>query len=385
MHRIFFNNFMHFNLIHQDPKSKARAGELHTDHGVIETPIFMPVGTAGTVKAVHQHELSDDIQAQIILGNTYHLFLRPGLEVLEGAGGLHKFNGWDKPILTDSGGYQVYSLSGARKITEEGARFQSHIDGSYHMFSPERVMDIQRSIGADIIMAFDECTPYPCDYDYAKRSMHMTHRWLQRCINQLEKTEPKYGYEQALFPIVQGSVYKDLRTESAETIASHNAVGNAIGGLSVGEPDEDLYEMTDHVCNILPQDKPRYLMGVGTPVNLLECIALGIDMFDCVMPTRNARHGLLFTSEGTINIKNEKWAKDYSPIDPNGTSYVDSFYSKAYLRHLIKANEFLGFQIASIHNLAFYIALVKEARARIIDGTFSSWKDQMVPKLSQRL
>lgn len=376
---------MHFNLIHQDSKSKARAGELHTDHGVIQTPIFMPVGTAGTVKAVHQHELKDDIKAQIILGNTYHLFLRPGLEVLEGAGGLHKFNGWDRPILTDSGGYQVYSLSGARKITEEGARFQSHIDGSYHMFSPERVMDIQRTIGADIIMAFDECTPYPCDYDYAKRSMHMTHRWLQRCINQLEKTEPKYGYEQALFPIVQGSVYKDLRTESAETIASHGAVGNAIGGLSVGEPDEDLYEMTDHVCNILPQDKPRYLMGVGTPVNILECIALGIDMFDCVMPTRNARHGLLFTSEGTINIKNEKWAKDYSPLDPNGTSYVDSAYTKAYLRHLLKANEFLGFQIASIHNLAFYLALVTEARERIIDGTFSTWKDQMIPKLSQRL
>ncbi len=376
---------MHFELIHSDDKTKARAGKFHTDHGVIETPIFMPVGTAGTVKGVHQHELNDDIQAQIILGNTYHLYLRPGLDVIEGAGGLHQFNGWSKPILTDSGGYQVYSLSGSRKIKEEGVRFQSHINGSYHFFTPEGVMDIQRTIGADIIMAFDECTPYPCDYNYAKKSMHMTHRWLQRCMTRFNETEPKYGYDQALFPIVQGSTYKDLRTESAETIASHNAIGNAIGGLSVGEPDEDLYGMTDLVCSILPKDKPRYLMGVGTPQNLLECIALGVDMFDCVMPTRNARHGLLFTSEGTINIKNEKWEKDYSPLDENGTSYVDTFYTKAYVRHLIKANELLGAQIASIHNLAFYLSLVKEARKQILNGTFATWKDQMVPKLGRRL
>jgi queuine tRNA-ribosyltransferase len=376
---------MHFELIHTDSSTKARAGKLHTDHGVIETPIFMPVGTAGTVKGVHQHELNDDIQAQIILGNTYHLYLRPGLEVIEAAGGLHKFNGWEKPILTDSGGYQVYSLSGARKLSEEGARFQSHIDGRYLNFTPENVMDTQRTIGADIIMAFDECTPYPCDYNYAKKSMHMTHRWLQRCFNRFNETEPKYGYQQALFPIVQGSVYKDLRTESAEVIASHNAVGNAIGGLSVGEPDEDLYSMTDLVCSILPKDKPRYLMGVGTPQNLLECIALGIDMFDCVMPTRNARHGLLFTWEGTINIKNQKWEKDFSPLDENGTSYVDRVYSKAYVRHLIKSNELLGAQIASIHNLAFYLALVKEARKQILNGTFYTWKNQMVPKLERRL
>lgn len=376
---------MHFELIHSDEKTKARAGKFHTDHGVIETPIFMPVGTAGTVKGVHQHELKEDIQAQIILGNTYHLYLRPGLDVIEGAGGLHKFNGWSKPILTDSGGYQVYSLAGSRKIKEEGVRFQSHINGSYHFFTPEGVMDIQRTIGADIIMAFDECTPYPCDYNYAKKSMHMTHRWLQRCMTRFNETDPKYGYQQALFPIVQGSTYKDLRTESAETIASHNAVGNAIGGLSVGEPDEDLYGMTDLVCSILPKDKPRYLMGVGTPQNLLECIALGVDMFDCVMPTRNARHGLLFTSEGTINIKNEKWEKDYSPLDENGTSYVDTFYTKAYVRHLIKANELLGAQIASIHNLAFYLSLVKEARKQILNGTFATWKDQMIPKLGRRL
>ena len=376
---------MHFELIHTDSSTKARAGKLHTDHGVIETPIFMPVGTAGTVKGVHQHELNDDIQAQIILGNTYHLYLRPGLEVIEAAGGLHKFNGWEKPILTDSGGYQVYSLSGARKLSEEGARFQSHIDGRYLNFTPENVMDTQRTIGADIIMAFDECTPYPCDYNYAKKSMHMTHRWLQRCFNRFNETEPKYGYQQALFPIVQGSVYKDLRTESAELIASHNAVGNAIGGLSVGEPDEDLYSMTDLVCSILPKDKPRYLMGVGTPQNLLECISLGIDMFDCVMPTRNARHGLLFTWEGTINIKNQKWEKDFSPLDENGTSYVDRVYSKAYVRHLIKSNELLGAQIASVHNLAFYLALVKEARNQILNGTFYTWKNQMVPKLERRL
>lgn len=376
---------MHFELKTSDNSSKARAGVLKTAHGEIETPIFMPVGTAGTVKGVHQFELENDIKAQIILGNTYHLYLRPGLDVLEKAGGLHQFNNWQKPILTDSGGYQVYSLANSRKITEEGVKFQSHHDGSYHFFTPEKAIDIQRTIGADIIMAFDECTPYPCQYGYAKRSMHMTHRWLKRCINQMDATDPKYGYEQALFPIVQGSVYKDLRIRSAETIAEANAIGNAIGGLSVGEPDEELYEMTDIVCSVLPKDKPRYLMGVGTPANLLECIALGVDMFDCVMPTRNARHGMLFTSEGIINIKNKKWECDYSPLDPNGTSIVDSFYTKAYLRHLIKSKEFLGAQIASIHNLAFYLNLVKEARKRIIDGTFSSWKDETVKKLVTRL
>ncbi len=376
---------MHFDLLHTDSKSNARAGVLHTDHGIIETPIFMPVGTAGTVKGVHQHELKDDIEAQIILGNTYHLYMRPGMGVVEGAGGLHKFNGWEGPILTDSGGYQVYSLSSSNKISEEGVKFRSHIDGSIHFFTPEKSIDIQRSIGADIIMAFDECTPYPCEYNYAKRSMHMTHRWLKRCFDQVDSTEPLYGHNQALFPIVQGSTYKDLRTESAEKIASFEAIGNAIGGLSVGEPDEELYAMTDLVCNILPKDKARYLMGIGTPINLLECIALGIDMFDCVMPTRNARHGMLFTSEGIINIKNLKWEKDFSMLDPNGTSYVDKFYSKAYLRHLIKSNEYLGMQIATIHNLAFYLALVKEARVRIIEGTFTDWKNKMVVKLGTRL
>jgi len=376
---------MHFDLKYKDSQSKARAGELHTEHGVIETPIFMPVGTAGSVKGVHQHELSEDIEAQIILGNTYHLFLRPGLDVIEPAGGLHQFINWKKPILTDSGGYQVYSLSGARKITEEGVRFQSHIDGSYHFFTPERAIDIQRSIGADIIMAFDECTPYPCDYRYAKNSMHMTHRWLKRCFNQMDRTEPRYGYTQALFPIVQGSVYDDLRKESADTIAFHDAIGNAIGGLSVGEPSEELYAMTDTVCSILPEDKPRYLMGVGTPANILECIAMGVDMFDCVMPSRNARHGMLFTSEGIINIKNKKWEKDFSPLDPNGTSYVDTTYSKAYLRHLIRAKENLAIQIATIHNLSFYLWLVKEARKHILAGTFATWKNQMIPKLNNRL
>jgi queuine tRNA-ribosyltransferase len=376
---------MHFDLLHQDPQSKARLGRLHTAHGTIETPIFMPVGTVGSVKGVHQQELRDDINAQIILGNTYHLFLRPGTEVLEAAGGLHQFIGWERPILTDSGGYQVYSLSGSRKIQEEGVKFQSHIDGSYHFFTPERAIEIQRSIGADIIMAFDECTPYPCDYNYAKRSMHLTHRWLERCFTAMDESEPKYGYEQALFPIVQGSTYKDLREASAHAIASFDAVGNAIGGLSVGEPDEDLYEMTDLVCNILPKDKPRYLMGVGTPTNLLECIALGVDMFDCVMPSRNARHGLLYTWEGTINIKNEKWAKDFTALDPSSSVWVDQVYTKAYLRHLIKTGEYLGIQIATIHNLAFYLELMRVAREKIASGEFMTWKNQVVPKLGQRL
>ncbi|UII29881.1 tRNA guanosine(34) transglycosylase Tgt [Fulvivirga ulvae] len=376
---------MNFKLESKDPGSKARTGTITTDHGEIKTPIFMPVGTAGSVKAVHQRELKEDIKAQIILGNTYHLYLRPGLDIIEEAGGLHKFNGWDRPILTDSGGYQVYSLADTRKIKEEGVTFQSHIDGSRHIFSPEAVMDIQRTIGADIIMAFDECTPYPCEYDYAEKSMHMTHRWLKRCCEHFDKTEGKYGYSQTLFPIVQGSVYKDLRTQSAEAIASFEREGNAIGGLSVGEPAEMMYEMTDHVCNILPLDKPRYLMGVGTPANILECIALGIDMFDCVMPTRNARNGMLFTSEGIINIKNKKWERDFSPIDPDLPGYVDNFYSKAYLRHLIMSKEILGAQIASIHNLSFYLWLVGEARVQIEAGTFSQWKNKMVSKVSQRL
>ncbi len=376
---------MEFTLQHSDSKSKARAGLVQTDHGAIETPIFMPVGTAGAVKAVHQPELKDDIKAEIILGNTYHLYLRPGLTTLEKAGGLHKFNAWNGPILTDSGGYQVYSLADNRKITEEGVTFKSHVDGSKHFFSPEGVMDIQRVIGADIIMAFDECTPYPCEYNYAKRSMGMTHRWLERCCTHFDQSEPKYGYNQTLFPIVQGSVYTDLRKQSAEFIASMNREGNAIGGLSVGEPAEEMYAMTDVVCEILPTDKPRYLMGVGTPVNILENIALGIDMFDCVMPTRNGRNGMLFTSEGIINIRNKRWEHDFSPIDPNGTSYVDSLYSKAYLRHLMISREMLGAQIASIHNLAFYLWLVKEARRQIINGTFAGWKNQMVIKLANRL
>jgi queuine tRNA-ribosyltransferase len=374
-----------FTLLHNDPHSKARAGLLETDHGTVLTPIFMPVGTAGTVKSVHQHELKDDIKAQIILGNTYHLYLRPGLEVLERAGGLHKFNGWDKPLLTDSGGYQVFSLANTRKLNEEGAVFKSHIDGSKHLFSPESVMDIQRVIGADVIMAFDECTPYPCDYHYAKNSLGLTHRWLDRCIKRFNETDPKYNYSQALFPIVQGSVFKDLRVQSADYIASKNAEGNAIGGLSVGEPAEDMYAMTELVCDILPINKPRYLMGVGTPVNILECIALGVDMFDCVMPTRNARHGLLFTKNGIINIKNEKWKNDFSLLDEDGTSYVDQQYTKAYLRHLLVCKEYLAAQIASIHNLAFYLWLVGEARQQIITGTFYNWKNKMVPQLSQRL
>ena len=376
---------MKFTLSHTDKNSKARVGVLETDHGPIETPIFMPVGTAGTVKAVHQRELKEDIKAEIILGNTYHLYLRPGLDVIEGAGGLHKFNGWDKPILTDSGGYQIFSLANQRKLTEEGATFKSHIDGSKHFFSPESVMDIQRTIGADIIMAFDECTPYPCDIKYAKNSLGLTHRWLDRCITRFNQTEPKYGYTQALFPIVQGSTYKDLRIESAEFIASKNCFGNAIGGLSVGEPAEEMYAMTEVVTNILPEEKPRYLMGVGTPVNILECIALGIDMFDCVLPTRNARHGLLFTEKGIINIKNEKWKADYSVLDENGTTFVDKAYTKAYLRHLVHCEEILAAQIASIHNLGFYLRLVKEARARIIDGSFTEWKNKMVIQLAQRL
>ena len=376
---------MKFKLEKKDPQSKARAGTIFTDHGEIKTPIFMPVGTAGTVKGVHQHELKEDIKAQIILGNTYHLYLRPKLDVLQAAGGLHKFINWDKPILTDSGGYQVYSLSDRRKIKEEGATFSSHIDGSKHLFTPEGVMDIQRIIGADIIMAFDECTPYPCDYKYAKNSMHMTHRWLKRCCERFDTTDPLYGYSQTLFPIVQGSTYKDLRMQSAEKIASFEREGNAIGGLSVGEPDDEMYEMCEIVTNILPEDKPRYLMGVGTPINLLENIALGIDMFDCVMPTRNARNGMLFTSQGMINIKNKKWESDFSPIDPDGTSYVDSFYSKAYLRHLIISKEILGAQIATIHNLAFYLWLVNEAREQILAGTFYDWKAKMVKQLAQRL
>ncbi len=376
---------MKFDLVTKDPQSKARAGVITTDHGPIETPIFMPVGTVATVKGVHQRELKDDINPDIILGNTYHLYLRPQTDIIEKAGGLHKFMNWDRNILTDSGGYQVYSLSGNRKIKEEGVKFKSHIDGSYHFFSPESVMEIQRTIGADIIMAFDECTPYPCDYRYAKRSMHMTHRWLDRCIAHLDKVPVKYGYDQAFFPIVQGSTYKDLRAQSAEYIANAGAVGNAIGGLSVGEPAEEMYAMSEVVCNILPEDKPRYLMGVGTPINILENIALGIDMFDCVMPTRNARNGMLFTANGTINIKNKKWEADFSPIDEMGITFVDTEYSKAYLRHLFAANEYLGKQIATIHNLGFYMWLVREARKHILAGDFREWKDTMVKQMSQRL
>ena len=376
---------MDFEILKTDEHTKARAGKITTSHGVIETPIFMPVGTVGSVKGVHQRELKDDINADIILGNTYHLYLRPQTPILEKAGGLHKFINWDRNILTDSGGYQVYSLAANRKIKEEGVKFKSHIDGSFHFFSPEKVMEIERSIGADIMMAFDECTPYPCEYSYAKRSMHLTHRWLDRCITHLEKVPPKYGYHQSLFPIVQGSVYKDLRTQSAEYIASKNADGNAIGGLSVGEPVEQMYEMTELVCDILPKDKPRYLMGVGTPINILENIALGVDMMDCVMPTRNARNGMLFTAKGIINIKNKKWEDDFSPIDPDGHTYVDTYYTKAYLRHLFAANEFLGKQIASIHNLGFYLWLVREARRQIVAGTFLTWKTKMVADMSNRL
>ncbi len=376
---------MKFDLLTKDPQSKARAGVVTTDHGAIETPIFMPVGTVASVKGVHQRELKEEINPDIILGNTYHLYLRPQTDILEKAGGLHKFMNWDRNILTDSGGYQVYSLSANRKIKEEGVKFKSHIDGSYHFFSPESVMEIQRTIGADIIMAFDECTPYPCDYRYAKRSMHMTHRWLDRCITHLEKLPYKYGYEQTLFPIVQGSTYKDLREQSAEYIANAGAQGNAIGGLSVGEPAEEMYAMTEVVTNILPEDKPRYLMGVGTPINILENIALGVDMFDCVMPTRNARNGMLFTANGTINIKNKKWEADFSPVDEMGITFVDTEYTKAYLRHLFAANEYLGKQIATIHNLGFYMWLVREARKHILAGDFREWKDKMVKQMSQRL
>ena len=376
---------MKFRLEAADRQSNARAGVISTDHGDIPTPIFMPVGTVGSVKAVHMQELIDQVEARIILGNTYHLYLRPGLGVLEAAGGLHRFNGWSRPILTDSGGFQVYSLADNRKLKEEGVEFRSHIDGSKHFFTPERAIDIQRSIGGDIIMAFDECTPFPCDYQYAKRSMHLTHSWLDRCVERFRTTDPKYGYSQTLFPIVQGSVYRDLRAQSAEKIASVGCEGNAIGGLSVGEPVDTMYELTELVCGILPSDKPRYLMGVGTPANILESIALGIDMMDCVMPTRNGRNGLLFTSRGTMNMKNQKWEYDFSPLDEEGTALVDRVYTKAYLRHLFKAQEILAMQIASIHNLSFYLRLVGQAREHIVAGDFREWKDKIVPVLQQRL
>lgn len=379
-----FERTMEFQLLAADSGSKARAGIITTDHGQIETPIFMPVGTVGSVKAVNQQQLKEEIKAQIILGNTYHLYLRPGTDILEQAGGLHKFNGWDRPILTDSGGYQVFSLSNNRKLTEEGAMFQSHIDGSRHLFTPERVMDIQRSIGADIIMAFDECPPYPSEYLYAKNSMELTHRWLARCMQRLGETEPKYGYRQTLFPIVQGSTYKDLRKASAEFVAAAECDGNAIGGLSVGEPEEMMYEMCALCCEYLPESKPRYLMGVGTPWNILENIALGVDMFDCVMPTRNGRNGMLFTSKGVVNIKNKKWANDFTPIDDGIDCHTSNFYTKAYLRHLFVAQEILALEIASIHNLAFYLHLVKQARAHILAGDYNQWKNEMIPILKQR-
>ena len=376
---------MYFSLTALDPQSSARTGVLTTDHGIIETPAFMPVGTAGAVKALHIKELREDVRAQIVLGNTYHLYLRPGTDTIEKAGGLHKFNGWNKPILTDSGGYQIYSLADIRKFTEDGVVFQSHIDGSRHFFTPEKAMDIQRSLGADIIMAFDECTPYPCDHQFAMKSMNRTHRWLNRCIEHFQKGAPLYGYSQSLFPIVQGSVYPDLRTISAEYIASTGSEGNAIGGLSVGEPAEIMYEITESVCKILPEDKPRYLMGVGTPANLLECIALGIDMFDCVIPTRNGRNGMLFTRNGIINIKNIKWKDDFSPIEAEGDIFTDIEYSKAYLRHLYVSKEILSAMIATIHNLGFYMWLMKEARKRIVEGNFAGWKSVMVKRLMQRL
>ena len=374
-----------FQLQKTDPASNARAGEIKTDHGTIHTPIFMPVGTAGTVKAITQQDLVSDVNAEIILGNTYHLYLRPGMEIIKAAGGLHKFNGWNRPILTDSGGYQVYSLSDNRKITPEGVKFKSHIDGSAHLFTPENVMDIQRTIGADIIMAFDECPPYPCEKIYAEKSLHITNNWLDRCFNRINETEPHYGHHQSLFPIIQGSVFRDLRIKSAEYAASKNAEGNAIGGLSVGEPHEMMYEMTSLVCDILPKDKPRYLMGVGTPSNILESIALGVDMFDCVMPTRNARNGQLFTWNGVMNMRNEKWKNDFSALDPDGESYVDSFYSKAYVRHLFVSEEILALQIGTLHNLNFYLRLVRKAREKILEGTFASWKNEMVKKLIVKL
>ena len=376
---------MTFDLLHTDPQSSARAGVIHTDHGDIHTPIFMPVGTVGSVKGVQVRDLEEDIKAEIILGNTYHLYLRPGTDTLEKAGGLHKFNGFNRPMLTDSGGFQVFSLTGIRKLREEGCEFRSHIDGSKHFFSPERVMDIERSIGADIIMAFDECPPGTASYDYAKKSLQLTHNWLDRCITRFNETEPKYGYHQSLFPIVQGCTYRDLRTQSAEFVASKNAEGNAIGGLAVGEPAEVMYEMIELVNGILPPDRPRYLMGVGTPENILEAISLGVDMFDCVMPTRNGRNAMLFTSEGTMNMRNAKWADDFSPLDPAGTSYVDITYTRAYVHHLYKAQELLALQIGSIHNLAFYLWLVREARRHILEGDFRSWKEQMIPRLSRRL
>jgi queuine tRNA-ribosyltransferase len=377
---------MQFTHTHTDKRSAARAGEIITDHGTIQTPIFMPVGTAATVKGIHQHELRDQIHAQIILGNTYHLYLRPGMETMRAAGGLHKFNGWNRPMLTDSGGYQVFSLGHRRKIKEEGVTFASHIDGSKHLFTPENVMDVQRIIGADIIMAFDECTPYPCDYKYAENSMHLTHRWLKRCITQFEATEPIYGHKQALFPIVQGSTYPDLRRISAQFIADQGAEGNAIGGLSVGEPAPEMYEMTELVCEILPTNKPRYLMGVGTPANILECIALGVDMFDCVLPSRNARHGLIYTTQGVVHIRNLKWKNDFSPIDEHLTnSHTSQYHTKAYLRHLFHCNELLAMQLGTLQNLGFYLWLVENARKHIIAGTFAEWKDQILPQITHKL
>jgi len=376
---------MFFTILNRDKQSNARTGIIQTDHGTIETPVFMPVGTAGTVKGVHQMELIHDSKAQIILGNTYHLYLRPGIDLIQKAGGLHRFMNWNKPVLTDSGGYQVFSLADNCKLKEEGAYFNSHIDGSKHLFTPENTIDIQRTIGADFIMAFDECTPYPCEYKNAKKSMELTHRWLQRGIEQFKNTRPQYGYKQVFLPIVQGSVYRDLRRRSAEIITSYNMPANAIGGLSVGEPTDEMYAMLNEVTSILPSDKPRYLMGVGTPVNILDSVGMGIDMFDCVIPTRNGRNGMLFTRKGIINIKNQKWSDDLSALDTEGSSFVDNYYSKAYLRHLVVSNEMLGAQIASLHNLAFYMSLMSEIRTRIQDGTFYQWKHDMVNLLSQRL
>ncbi|MBP6312024.1 MAG: tRNA guanosine(34) transglycosylase Tgt [Flavobacteriales bacterium] len=376
---------MEFKLLAKDPGSKARSGELHTDHGIIPTPVFMPVGTLGAVKAVHPRELDQDLHASIMLSNTYHLYLRPGVDVIENAGGLHAFNGWKGPILTDSGGFQVHSLSDIRKITEEGVRFSSHIDGSKHLFTPESVMDTQRSIGADIMMAFDECTPWPCELAYAEKSMHMTHRWLDRCIARFNETGPRYGHTQALFPIVQGSTYPELRKRSSEYVATKGMFGNAIGGLSVGEPEEEMYAMAELCCDILPKDRPRYLMGVGTPWNLVENMAVGVDMFDCVMPTRNGRNGMLFTMDGVVNIKNKQWADDHSKLDPNGQSWVDTFYTRAFVRHLFQSGEMLGQQIASLHNIGFYLGLMAEAREQIKAGTFSNWKNVLLPKLKTRL